>query len=369
MLVGEKAEKLAVLSQETGMPLIKVHRILVACVTVFAFLGVAAGASSQTIGAPRVTVSPNGSVILTYAAPSTPPSGTFLAVTYNGAPLGNIPIGTATTVGSGGPIPAGLYTVQVVWGPGASSDVVGFRVSPGSGGTTPATTVLHSPVVTGNTVFLSWDPIANATSYELEAFIFANGQRLIIPVEQTSITVPNVPAGNYAVRVRGRNSIGFGGFSNTVLAAVQTAFRMRDMEATLTWNTEADVDLHVIEPNGVHVWWKSRTGTTVVLDRDDTTGFGPETASINIGGSSPGVYQVFIVHYASDFPTTSTVAITLGVGTANPLTKVFTRFSEEADAETGINVALVDVRSGMIGEDFGIRPTAPADEGVPARKP
>jgi uncharacterized protein YfaP (DUF2135 family) len=107
----------------------------------------------------------------------------------------------------------------------------------------------------------------------------------------------------------------------------------------------------------------------VVLDRDDTTGFGPETASINIGGSSPGVYQVFIVHYASDFPTTSTVAITLGVGTTNPLTKVFTRFTEEADGSTGINVALVDVQSGMIGEQTGTRPTAPADGGASERKP
>ncbi len=349
------------------MPVIKVHRLLVTCVTVFAFLGLAADASSQTIGAPQVTVRPDGSVLLTYAAPSTPPSSTFLAVTYNGAPLGNIPIGTATTLATPGRVPAGLYTVQVVW-PTSSSDVVGFVVGSGSG-TTPGTTVLHSPVITGNTVFLSWDPIPNATEYQVEAFVFANGARVRIPVSSTSITVPGVPPGNYAVRVRGINSVGFGGFSNTVLAAVQTGFRLRDMEVTLTWNTEADIDLHVIEPNGAHVWWKSRSGTTVVLDRDDTTGFGPETASINIGGSSPGVYQVFIVHYASDFPTTSTVAITLGVGTANPLTKVFTRFTEEADASTGINVALVDVQSGMIGEQTGTRPTAPADEGVPERKP
>jgi hypothetical protein len=48
---------------------------------------------------------------------------------------------------------------------------------------------------------------------------------------------------------------------------------------------------------------------------------------------------------------------------------VFTRFTEEADAETGINIALVDVQSGMIGENTGTRPTAAADEAVPERKP
>ena len=344
------------------MALVKGQRILVACVTAFACLGVAASASSQTIGAPRVTVLANNAVFITYSAPSTPPGGTILAVTYNGAPLANILIGTATAFGSNGPVPAGLYTVQVIWGPSARSDVVGFIVpAPGGSGTTPASPVMHPAVVSGNSVFLSWDPIADATSYEIEAFGFATGQRLILPVAQASATVTNVPPGNYGVRVRARNAVGFGGFSNQVLVAVLTTFRLRDMEVTLTWNTESDIDLHVIEPNGTHVWWRNRNGVTVFLDRDDTTGFGPEVASIPVGGSAPGIYQVFIVHYRRDAPTTSTVSITLGVGTANPFTRVFTRHTEEGEPTVGINVALVDPRSGIISEQGGTRPTAASD--------
>jgi hypothetical protein len=343
-----------------------VHRILATCV--FAVVGVAANASGQAIGAPQVTVFPDNSVSLFYAAPGFPPSGTVLAVTFNGSRLPNIPIGMATSLGSGGPVAPGLYTVQVVWAPGVASDVVGFLVGTG-GGTTPMTTVLHPPVITGSSVFLSWDPIPNATSYEIEALIFASGQRISIPVSSTSITVPNVPPGNYGVRVRGINALGWGGYSNQVLAAVNTQFRLRDLEVTLTWNTEADFDLHVIEPTGHHVWWKQRNGLTVTLDRDDITGFGPETASIVVGGSSPGIYQVFIVHYARDFPTTANIAITLGVGSQNPLTKVFNRFSEEAENDQGINVALVDVRNGTISEDFGFRATAANDEPLAAQKP
>jgi hypothetical protein len=124
----------------------------------------------------------------------------------------------------------------------------------------------------------------------------------------------------------------------------------------------------VIEPNGQHVWWKVRQGFTVVLDRDNTTGFGPEIATVGAAGAVPGIYQVFVVHYRTTVPTTSTVAITLGVGSASPYTKVFTRQTIESDARTGINVALVDIKNGIISEQFGTRPTAAADE-RPTPKP
>ena len=329
-------------------------------------LTVAAPVSAQTIGTPQVTVLPDNSVVITYAAPSTPPAGTFLAVTYNGVPL-SIPIGTSTSLQSAGPIPAGLYTVQVVWGPGVASEVVTFSIT-GGGGLIPATPVMHPAVVTGTTVFLSWDPVAGAVGYELEAIVLPGGQRFFFPVSATSVTIPGVPPGNYAVRVRAGNSAGFSGFSNQVLAAVATSFRLRDLEVSLTWNTESDIDLHVIEPNGNHIWWKNRNGATVVLESDDTNGFGPETASIALGGAASGIYQVFIVHYRGGASTVSNVTMTIGVGTANPVTRVVTRATESANPTTGINVALIDVRSGVISEFSGTRPTSNAYERLPVAK-
>jgi hypothetical protein len=348
-------------SQETGMPLIKVQRVLAACATVLVCLGVAAEASAQSPGAPIVTVNPDDSVVLSYTAPVPPPAGTFLAASFNGLPLANIPIGTATTVATGAPVPVGAYTVQVVWSGSSRSDVVGFSVGVGSG-STPATTTLQPAVVSGSTVFLSWDPIPGATSYDIEAVFFNTGQRILFNVGTSSVSVPDVPPGNYGVRVRGRNPIGFGGFSNQILVDRVPTFRIRDLEVSLTWNTQADMDLHVIEPNGTHVWWKMRNGVTIRLDRDNTTGFGPETASIEQAHHDPGIYQIFIVHYRNAALTSSNITITLGVGSANPVTEVFSRITDEAAATVGYNVALVDVRTGVIAEQFGSRSVAPADE-------
>ena len=349
------------------MRLMKVQRQLILWTSVIAVLTAAGSASAQTIGAPQVTVLPDNSVVLTYAAPTTPPAGTVLAVTYNGAQLPSIPIGTATTLSSNGPVPAGVYTVQVVWSASVQSPLTTFIV--GGGGVIPPPPVMHPPVVTGNSVFLSWDPVANATVYEVEAFIFATGQRVSAPVATSTISLAGVPAGNYAVRVRAGNAAGFGGFSSQVLVAVATTFRLRDLEISLTWNTESDIDLHVIEPNGTHVWWKNRTGSTVVMNADDTNGFGPEVASIDIGGAAPGIYQIFIVHYRGAAPTVSNVAITIGVGTSNPITRVITRTTEGSNATTGINAALVDVRSGVISEFTGTRQTSASDAYDLLRKP
>lgn len=346
----------------------KVRHVFIGLLLVMLSLGAAESSFAQAPGAPQATVQPNNSVVITYAAPVTPPPGTILVGTLNGAPIGPFAIGTATTVSSGGPVPPGVYTVQVVWGTGNASPVTTFVVGAGGGpapipAVVPGTTVMHPAVLSGNTVTLQWDAIPGVSSYELEAILFESGQRFAMTVggSETSLVVPGVSFGNYTVRVRGRNALGFGAFSNAVLISIGTSIRLRDMEVTLTWNSLADMDLHIIEPSGTHVSWSRRQGITVRLEADNTTGFGPETAVVDVLGAARGVYQVFVVHYRGDFPTTSTVAVTLNVGSANARTELYTRQSLKSDSTRGYNVALVDIKSGVIGETFGTRSVAPQD--------
>jgi hypothetical protein len=340
------------------MHVIKVRHVVVGALVLMLTAVAADSSFAQTPGAPQATVLPDNSVIISYAAPVTPPQGSLLVATLNGAPIGPFAIGTSTTISSGGPVPSGVYQIQIVWGNGAASPVSTFVVGSGSGpALTPGGTVMHPAVVSGNTVTLTWDPIPDVSSYELEAILFESGQRFSMSVggNQTSLVVPNVSFGNYTVRVRGRNALGAGAFSNGVLISIGASVRLRDMEVTLTWNTQADLDLHIIEPSGTHVSWQRRRGVTSRLEADNTIGFGPETAVVDVLGAARGVYQIFIVHYAGAFPTTATVAVTLNAGSANATTQLFTRQTPAPDSTRGYNVALVDVRSGVIGETFGTR--------------
>ena len=348
------------------MHLITVRHAFICALVLTLSAAVADSSFAQTPGAPQVTVLPDNSVIVSYAAPVTPPSGTILVGTHNGVPIGPFAIGTSTTVSSGGPVPPGAYTLQVVWGSGIVSPVTSFDVSPSSTplpGLVPGSTIMHPAVVSGNTVTVQWDAIPDVSSYELEAVLFESGQRfsMVVGGSETSLVVPNVSFGNYTVRVRGRTSAGAGPFSNPILISIASSIRLRDLEVTLTWNSLADMDLHIIEPNGTHVSWSHRQGVTTRLEFDNTTGFGPETAIVDVLGAARGVYQVFIVHYRGAFPTTSTVSITLNVGSANARTELFTRNTNGPDSSRGYNVALVDPRSGIIGETFGTRSVTPMD--------
>ena len=327
---------------------LNIQRAFVACAMVLASAGLAADtAFAQTPGAPAVVVLPNNVVLVSYDAPVTPPIDTLLLVTQDGSSIGPYLIGTNTSVSSGTPVAPGDYTVQVFWQTGVVSPVTAFTVP-------PIKTTLHPAIVTGNTVMLTWDPLPAATGYELEAFFVDTGQTFNLLIgNQTSLVVPDVPAGSYVARVRGRNVFGVGPYSDKILVNVGPTIRVRDLEITLTWNTLADIDLHVIEPNGYHVYWERRNGVTAFLDVDNTTGFGPETISVRQGVAVAGIYEVFIVQYKGDAPTTSTIAITLNVGTPGAKTALLTRQSVGGDPLVRYNVALVDVKSGTVAETGG----------------
>ena len=161
---------------------------------------------------------------------------------------------------------------------------------------------------------------------------------------QTTLSVPNVPFGNYIVRVRGRNALGVGQFSNQIIVVVGVMLGAGDLQITLTWNTTVDMDLHVIEPNGSHVYYVSRNGTTARLDVDDTNGFGPENIFVASANAAAGTYQIYIVHYSGEVPTTSTIAVNLRPGTPQAQTLLFSRSTSAGNPGVGFNVANVNIR-------------------------
>ena len=87
------------------------------------------------------------------------------------------------------------------------------------------------------------------------------------------------------------------------------AVKIGDPQFTLIWDTDADLDLHVIEPGGKEIYWEEPKGKQGgELDVDNTKGFGPENiywlvesdgvGSKKVKGPGPsGIYQWFIVYW------------------------------------------------------------------------
>jgi len=134
------------------------------------------------------------------------------------------------------------------------------------------------------------------------------------------------------------------------------------IQATLRWDTMTDIDLHVIEPGGAHVFYQSKTGPTAQLDTDNTVGLGPE----NIFVQTPvaGTYQFYIVHFSGSQPTTSMITLTV----AGLPVRTIQRLTSSASPTVGYNVANVSIGPPpTITETTGTR-ASDEREGVP-RKP
>ncbi len=80
-----------------------------------------------------------------------------------------------------------------------------------------------------------------------------------------------------------------------------------DVQITLTWDNEADLDLHVIDPFGEEIYWLDKySASNGTLDVDDIDGYGPENIYWPQGEAPEGTYQVYVHHYPwTTKPTTS----------------------------------------------------------------
>ncbi len=87
------------------------------------------------------------------------------------------------------------------------------------------------------------------------------------------------------------------------------AVKVGDPQFTLIWDTDADLDLHVVEPGGKEIYWEDPKGNRGgELDVDNTKGFGPENiywlvesegpGSTKVRGPGPpGVYRWYVVYW------------------------------------------------------------------------
>ncbi|MDT8378696.1 MAG: hypothetical protein RQ739_07375 [Desulfotignum sp.] len=82
--------------------------------------------------------------------------------------------------------------------------------------------------------------------------------------------------------------------------------------ATLTWGSNPDLDLHVFEPDGSHVYYERRYGSSGYLDYDDVNGYGPEHYYVSCDTIEPGTYRFGVNYYRGRSAETGTLSIQAG---------------------------------------------------------
>lgn len=270
-----------------------------------------------------------------------------------------------------------LLSSRLVYDPGYTGGVFvsvppsppGAPLHPGAPG---APTGLQAAVL-GGQVQLLWSPPTDGgepTNYRVEVGTNPGLSDLasIDVGNVTSMTAPAPPLMLF-VRVVASNAWGAGPASNEVTVVPVPPLGTGQFSATVTWDTTADIDLHVNEPTGDHVFNRTaatRRGPTALLDVENGSGYGPENIHTDRPAAN-GTYEVYVVPYAGEparWPTVATITIRTNVGTPAEDYRVFTRTFTEPSDSVGQDVATVTFPGGVITEANGTRSVSYAAEGV-----
>jgi hypothetical protein len=100
--------------------------------------------------------------------------------------------------------------------------------------------------------------------------------------------------------------------SFSALTAVPNPSGQGPFTVTLTWGAQPDVDLHVFEPNGAHVYYAASVGLAGSLDVDDVTSFGPEHYFSDCSNIIAGEYRIAVNYFSGASPEVATVFIQAG---------------------------------------------------------
>ncbi len=90
---------------------------------------------------------------------------------------------------------------------------------------------------------------------------------------------------------------------------------------TLIWDGPGDVDLHVFEPNGQHVFYSAKQGGRGYLDVDNTSGFGPEHYYAACDAAAVGgTFLVGVANYSGATGRVATLQLSSASFIGEPLT-------------------------------------------------
>jgi PKD repeat protein len=150
-----------------------------------------------------------------------------------------------------------------------------------------------------------------------EIAVSANGAIRSVPVSGPTFSTEIVlRPGNNDIQFIAANEIG-ATVSDTI-SVFYEAWGTILFRATLTWDGDADMDLHCTDPNGEHCYFGNDIIDTGNLDVDNVVSYGPENFTCVVADGSepvPGIYHVYVNYYSGTDPQNCTITLLLNPGT------------------------------------------------------
>ncbi len=171
-----------------------------------------------------------------------------------------------------------ISLVQTLDGSRTAALVARAAPTPGSGAA--ITAVLPQQVLRGGTVQTT---LTSATPFSRAVFSVPGNNdhwELSLAAPATSVTVlivisVEMPKTTFTLQLAGGGTSNTGPYQSTDLGVIFVG--TGEIQTNVTWNTPADVDLHLIDPSGKEIYYGSRTSTTGgQLDLDSNAACGTD---------------------------------------------------------------------------------------------
>ena len=126
-----------------------------------------------------------------------------------------------------------------------------------------------------------------------------------------------------------------------------------DVQVTLAWNTDADVDLHVIDPNGDEVYWANRmvsSGGELDLDSNagcSNDGVRNENITWPVGSAPQGTYIVRVDYWSNcEVASTDYTVLVNNGGNVEVFSGTFEGSGDGGGAGSGVDITTFERTSG-----------------------
>jgi len=230
-------------------------------------------------------------------------------------------IGVQTASGTAGTVHTGAVPAADVAGPAAG---VASSISFVNGGTSQVTVTstgsMARVVVAVGGVDGYWEVILPSASTSVQ---------LLVTLAQ-SVTGATLPLRFAAANASGQ--YGVVSSNNATLTQVGTG----DVQVSVSWDTPSDVDLHVVGPDNVEIYWAHTASTSGNLDLDSKAActidnVNHENVTWPVGNAPAGTYTVRLDYWASCAVAATNYVVTVKV--AGSAAQVFTgQFTGSGDA-------------------------------------
>jgi hypothetical protein len=243
---------------------------------------------------------------------------------------------------------AGVQTLD-----GLSKAVLVKGTAPAAGTGPTVTAQIPALVLLGGTIQVTAASPTPFTKVNVNVPGVADYWELTLPAATTSIQVlivfsQDIPKNTFTMNFGGGTSTAYGArqTSNVSVISVGTG----DVQVNITWDSKADVDLHVIDPTQQEIYWANRSSTTGgQLDLDSNAGCGSDgPRAENIFWASGlvaprGDYQIRVDYWSSCGAALTNYVVTVNARGKPPqiFSGVLTGLGDGGGKGSGRNITLL----------------------------